>query len=173
MERWCWTVNILHMKYAVEVAKAGSLNKASETLYVALPNVSRSIRELEADLGITIFDRSAKGVTLTPEGEEFIGYAKEILKQIEHVEMLYRDGGVKKQKFSISVPRASYISYAFADFSAPFPGMLPRFSIRRPTPSAPSATFLSMTTSLGSSAMRKITTNTSNPCWRRRALSTR
>ena len=110
-------MNILHMKYAVEVAKAGSLNKASENLYVALPNVSRSIRELEADLGITIFDRSAKGVTPTPEGEEFIGYAKEILKQIEHVENLYRDGAVKKQKFSISVPRASYIADAFAEFS--------------------------------------------------------
>lgn len=110
-------INILHMKYAVEVAKAGSLNKASENLYVALPNVSRSIRELEADLGIAIFDRSAKGVTLTPEGEEFIGHAKEILEQIEHVENLYKDGAAKKQKFSISVPRASYVSDAFAAFS--------------------------------------------------------
>ena len=105
------------MKYAVEVAKAGSLNKASENLYVALPNVSRSIRELVADLGIAIFDRSAKGVTLTPEGEEFIGHAKEILEQIEHVENLYKDGAAKKQKFSISVPRASYVSDAFAAFS--------------------------------------------------------
>ena len=110
-------MNILHMRYAVEVAKAGSLNKASENLYVALPNVSRSIRELEADLGITIFDRSAKGVTLTPDGEEFIGYAKEILKQIEQVETLYKDNSIKKQKFSISVPRASYIADAFAAFS--------------------------------------------------------
>ncbi|MBQ8600197.1 MAG: LysR family transcriptional regulator [Clostridia bacterium] len=110
-------MNILHMKYAVEVAKAGSLNKASENLYVALPNVSRSIKELEADLGIAIFDRSAKGVTLTPEGEEFIGYAKSILKQIEQVEELYKDGSPKKQKFSISVPRACYISEAFAQFS--------------------------------------------------------
>ena len=99
-------MNILHMKYAVEVARAGSLNKAAESLYVALPNVSRSIKELEADLGITIFDRSAKGMTLTPEGEEFIGYAKGILRQIEQVEKLYRDGGNGKQKFSISVPRA-------------------------------------------------------------------
>lgn len=110
-------MNILHMKYAVEVARAGSLNKAAESLYVALPNVSRSIKELEADLGITIFDRSAKGMTLTPEGEEFIGYAKGILRQIEQVEKLYRDGGNGKQKFSISVPRACYISDAFAQFS--------------------------------------------------------
>ncbi|MBR6667787.1 MAG: LysR family transcriptional regulator [Clostridia bacterium] len=110
-------MNILHMKYAVEVARVGSLNKAAESLYVALPNVSRSIRELEADLGITIFDRSARGMTLTPEGEEFIGYAKGILAQIEQVERLYRDGAPGKQKFSISVPRACYISDAFAQFS--------------------------------------------------------
>jgi len=110
-------MNILHMKYAVEVARAGSLNKAAERLYVALPNVSRSIKELEADLGITIFERGAKGVTLTPEGEEFIGYAKGILGQIEQVERLYRDGGSRRRKFSISVPRACYISDAFAQFS--------------------------------------------------------
>lgn len=110
-------MNILHMKYAVEVARAGSLGKAAESLYVALPNVSRSIKELEADLGITIFDRSAKGMTLTPEGEEFIGYAKGILQQIAQVEKLYRDGAPGKQKFSISVPRACYISDAFAQFS--------------------------------------------------------
>ena len=110
-------MNILHMKYAVEVARAGSLNKAAERLYVALPNVSRSIKELEADLGITIFDRSARGMTLTPGGEEFIGYAKGILRQIEQVERLYKDGAPGKQKFSISVPRACYISDAFAQFS--------------------------------------------------------
>ncbi|MBQ3074075.1 MAG: LysR family transcriptional regulator, partial [Ruminococcus sp.] len=72
-------MNILHMKYAVEVAKAGSLGKASEVLLIAAPNISRSIKELEADLGISIFDRSAKGMCLTPEGEEFIGFAKDIL----------------------------------------------------------------------------------------------
>ena len=110
-------MNILHMKYAVEVARVGSLNKASETLLVATPNISRSIKELEADVGIEIFDRSAKGVTLTPEGEEFIGYAKEILKQIDHVKNLYKEGTTQKQKFAISVPRACYISEAFSEFS--------------------------------------------------------
>jgi len=110
-------MNILHMKYAVEVAKAGSLNKASEVLYVALPNISRSIRELEADLGITIFDRTAKGMTLTPDGEVFIEYAREILRQIDQVEKLYKEGAVRKRKFSVSVPRASYVSDAFAQFT--------------------------------------------------------
>ncbi len=110
-------MNILHMKYAVEVARVGSLNKAAESLLIAQPNISRSIKELEADLGITIFDRSAKGMFLTPEGEAFIGYAKEILKQINDVEQIYKNGSQKKQKFSISVPRACYISDAFANFS--------------------------------------------------------
>lgn len=75
-------MNILHMKYAVEIAKVGSINKASETLLMAQPNLSRSIKELEADLGITIFDRTSKGMLLTPEGEEFIGYAKNILPSL-------------------------------------------------------------------------------------------
>lgn len=110
-------MNILHMKYAVEVARAGSLNKASEVLLIAVPNISRSIKELEADLGITIFDRTTKGMCLTPDGEEFIGYAKGILSQIEQVEKHYKEGISEKQKFSISVPRASYISEAFVEFS--------------------------------------------------------
>ena len=110
-------MNILHMKYAVEVAKAGSLNKAAQTLLIAQPNLSRSIKELEAELGITIFDRSAKGMLLTPEGEEFVGYAQNILRQIEQMEKMYKDTSVPKQRFSISVPRASYISEAFARFS--------------------------------------------------------
>lgn len=110
-------MNILHMKYAVEVAKAGSINKASDNLFIAQPNLSRAIKELESDLGITVFDRSAKGMLLTPDGEKFIGYAKKILKQIDEVEGIYREGHISKQKFSISVPRASYISEAFAEFS--------------------------------------------------------
>lgn len=105
------------MKYAVEVARAGSLNKAAETLLIAAPNVSRSIKELEADIGISIFERTAKGMELTPEGEEFINYAKGILRQIEEVENLYKKDSARKQKFSISVPRACYISEAFSQFS--------------------------------------------------------
>jgi len=110
-------MNILHMKYAVEVAKAGSINKASEVLYIAQPNLSRSIKELESDLGITIFDRSAKGMGLTPEGEEFIAYARKILAQIDEVEKYYKEGSSIKQKFSVSVPRASYIADAFVKFT--------------------------------------------------------
>ena len=105
------------MKYAVEVAVCGSLAKASEKLLIAVPNISRSIKELEADLGISIFERTAKGMSLTPEGEEFIRFAKGILIQIDHLEKHYKEGTPDKQKFSISVPRACYISEAFSEFS--------------------------------------------------------
>ena len=105
------------MKYALEVAKSGSINKAAEVLMVAAPNVSRSIKELETDFGITIFERTQNGTKLTPEGEEFINYAKGVLRQIDEIERFYKTGAPKKQKFSISVPRACYISEAFALFS--------------------------------------------------------
>lgn len=110
-------MNLLHMKHALEVAKSGSLSKASEVLLIAAPNISRSIKELEADLGITIFERTQNGMKLTPDGEEFINFAKGILGQIDEVERFYKSGSPKKQKFSISVPRACYISEAFANFS--------------------------------------------------------
>lgn len=110
-------MNILHLKYAAEIAKTGSLNKAAENLYMGQPNLSRAIKELEANLGITIFERSARGMTVTPEGEKFIGYANKILTQIDEVEAIYKNGTSVTQNFSISVPRASYISEAFVNFS--------------------------------------------------------
>ena len=110
-------MNILHMKYAVEDARLGSLNKAAEVLMTAQPNVSRSIKELEADLGITIFQRTTKGMVLTPDGEAFVDNARDIIHRIDKIEQAYRDGAHKKRKFSISVPRACYISSALAEFS--------------------------------------------------------
>ncbi|MCR4819052.1 MAG: LysR family transcriptional regulator [Fretibacterium sp.] len=110
-------MNILHMAYAVKVADAGSLNKASDELLIAPPNLSRSIKELESDLGITLFERSPRGMSLTPRGEDFIHYAKKILCQIDDLEKVFKENLPKKQKFSISVPRASYIAEAFVRFS--------------------------------------------------------
>ncbi len=114
-------MNLLHMKYALEVARLGSLSKAAETLHTAQPNISRSIKELEGDLGITVFTRTQKGMVLTPEGEEFLGYAKAILRQMDEVEAIYRGGGQRKRRFSVSVPRAGYISDGMADFSRMVP----------------------------------------------------
>ncbi len=118
-------MNILHMKYAVEIARTKSISKAAENLYMGQPNLSRAIKELEENLGITIFNRTTKGISLTPEGEEFLQYAKPIISQVDRVEEIYRSGGVKKQSFSACVPRASYISYAFAEFSKSIDKSLP------------------------------------------------
>lgn len=110
-------MNFLHLKYAIMVAETGSISKAAEKLYVAQPNVSRAIKELEADLNITIFDRNSKGMTITPEGEQLIHYAKRILRQVDEMEKIFKEEK-KKNIFSISVPRASYIADAFVEFSS-------------------------------------------------------
>ncbi len=105
------------MKHAIEVARAGSLGKAAENLMIAAPNISRSVKELESDLGITIFERTQSGMRLTPEGDEFINYARTIIDQIDQLEQYYKSDAPKKRRFSVSVPRACYISDAFAEFS--------------------------------------------------------
>ncbi|MDY3846605.1 MAG: LysR family transcriptional regulator [Eubacteriales bacterium] len=110
-------MNLMYMKYAVEIAACGSLNQAAKKLYIGQPNLSRAIRELEASLGVTIFERSAKGMEITPDGEVFLKYARSILSQVDTVENIFKKGMVNKKRFSISVPRASYISEAFSEFS--------------------------------------------------------
>lgn len=110
-------MNLLHLRYAVEVARVGSLNRAAENLIIAQPNLSRAIKELESEIGIAIFERTPKGVYLTAQGEEFIGYAKGLLKQIEHMENMYKDDRPIRRRFSVSVPRAGYICDAFVKFS--------------------------------------------------------
>ena len=105
------------MKYAVAVAETGSINKAADRLFVGQSNLSRAIKELENSLGVAIFERSAHGMELTPEGGVFLRYAKAILQQVDEVEHMFTEGSAKKKHFSISVPRSSYISEAFARFS--------------------------------------------------------
>lgn len=111
-------MNLQHLKYVTEVAKTNSISKAAENLYMGQPNLSRAIKELEESLGITIFERSKHGISITPEGEEFLTYAKRILHQVDEVESLYKNSKTYKQRFSICVPRASYISEAFTRFAS-------------------------------------------------------
>lgn len=110
-------MNLLHLKYAAEIARTGSLRKAAENLYIGQPALSRAVKELEQSLGIAIFKRTPRGMVPTPEGAEFLRYANKILAQIDEVERLYKGGAPARQRFSISVPRASYISDAFVRFS--------------------------------------------------------
>ena len=110
-------MNLLHMKYAVEIAETNSINKAADKLYVGQSALSRAIKELEASLGVTLFERSAKGMFLTADGEIFIRHAKNVLAQIDEIEDMFSGGTISKKHLSVSVPRASYIAEAFAEFS--------------------------------------------------------
>ncbi len=109
--------NILHLKYAVEVARTGSISKAAENLYMSQPHLSRAIRELEASAGIAIFKRTNSGVTATEQGTEFLAYAEGVLEKMAEMEAVYRPSSAKRQKFSAAVPRASYIAAAFQEFA--------------------------------------------------------
>ena len=110
-------MNTVALRYALEVNRTHSITKAAQNLYMGQPNLSRAIKELENNLGITIFNRTTKGISITPEGEEFLVYARRVLGEVEEMEALFRDNRKSQVKFSISVPRASYISEAFARFS--------------------------------------------------------
>ena len=105
------------MKYAVEVANTRSISKAAENLYTSQPNLSRAIKTLENDLKIKIFKRSSKGLEITIEGEEFLLYARSALAQIKKIETLYESRNERKLRLSVCVPRASYFSYAFTEFT--------------------------------------------------------
>lgn len=106
----------MHLKYAVEVSKTGSITQAAENLFMGQPNLSKAIRELEENLGITIFKRTSKGIIPTQKGEEFLVYAKRILAQIDELESIYSSTPDTKQTFSISIPRGSYMAYGFTNF---------------------------------------------------------
>lgn len=111
-------MNTQYLRYAIEVEKTHSITKAAQNLFMGQPNLSKAIRQLEQDVGITIFNRTAKGVEVTPKGAEFLSYASSILSQIDELESLYKphpDGGLR---MSLAVPRSSYIAGAFARFIA-------------------------------------------------------
>lgn len=110
-------MNLQHMKYAIVIAQTQSINKAAEQLYVGQPTLSRAMKELEASLGITLFERSTKGMTLTADGELFIRCAKNVLSQIEDIEKLFGKDGLAHRRFSLSAPRAGYVYEAFQRFS--------------------------------------------------------
>ena len=109
-------MNLTHLRYALEIAKTRSISRAAENLFMGQPNLSRAIRELEESLGITIFRRTSKGITITDEGEQFLQHAQRIIQQVDELEQAYRTGGPKRQLFSVSAPRASYIAQALASF---------------------------------------------------------
>ena len=78
-------MNLTDLHYVVEIDKSGSISKAAKELYVAQPNLSKAIKHLEREFGISIFERSSKGVKATREGQKFLEYAKRIIYEIEEM----------------------------------------------------------------------------------------
>lgn len=115
-------MNIVYLRYALEIAESGSLSRAAERLYIGQPNLSRAMRELESSLGTELFERSSRGMVPTPDGEVFLQYAKKILSEVDAVEGMFRGGAVRQQRFSLSAPAAGYISAAFASICRIFDG---------------------------------------------------
>jgi len=109
-------MNTLYFKYAVEVEKAASITRAAENMYMAQPNLSKAIKELEETLGYTIFDRTKRGMVPTEKGADFLIYARKIVEQLNEMEMLSQDSGNCSQNFKISIPRGSYIASGFTKF---------------------------------------------------------
>lgn len=109
-------MNLIQLKYAIEVANAGSISKAAQHLYMNQPHLSKSIKDLEDSLGIKIFERTTKGVIPTKVGEEFLSHAKDVMTQVDQIESMYLPQAKNSIKLAIAVPRASYVSKAFTDF---------------------------------------------------------
>ncbi|MDO4945027.1 MAG: LysR family transcriptional regulator [Ruminococcus sp.] len=109
-------MNLTHLRYMVEVERLGSITKAAAALYMGQPNLSKAIKEMEREVGIPIFKRSAKGVVPTDKGKAFLQYAKAILVQMDKMENLYKDSSDSEISFSLLLPRASYVTYAFTEF---------------------------------------------------------
>jgi hypothetical protein len=109
-------MNTLHFKYAVEVERIGSITQAADNLYMAQPNLSKAIKELEDNLGIAIFKRTSKGVIPTQKGTEFLEYAKNVLNQIEKMESLSIPEKTERQCLNISIPQGGFLASSLIKF---------------------------------------------------------
>ncbi|MFF2910361.1 LysR family transcriptional regulator [Paenibacillus sp. NPDC057934] len=108
-------MTLQQLKYVIEVASRGSMNEAAKRLFISQPSLSNAIRELEKELGITIFERTNKGISLSLEGAEFLGYARQVLEQAELLENRYLDAKPSPQHFSVSTQHYAFAVNAFVN----------------------------------------------------------
>ncbi|MFS0726110.1 LysR family transcriptional regulator [Paenibacillus sp. 1P07SE] len=106
-------MTLQQLRYVIEVANRGSMNEAAKRLFISQPSLSNAIRELEQNLGITIFERSNKGITLSKAGAEFLGYARQVIEQAELLENRYLNAKPSPQHFSVSTHHYAFAVNAF------------------------------------------------------------
>ena len=123
-------MTLTQLNYIITIAETKSINKAAELLYVSQPSLTSAVRELEKELGITLFYRSGRGVTLTGDGAEFLLYARQLYSQYEEVMEKYGKGGSLKKKFGVSTQHYSFAVKAFVDMAKEFDMSKYEFAIR-------------------------------------------
>lgn len=103
------------LKYVITVAETGTITEAAGKLYVSQPSLTKAIHELEKEMNIVIFNRTNKGIILSREGDEFLGYARQVLDQAAILEDKYKGGHGGKKKFCVSTQHYSFAVNAFVD----------------------------------------------------------
>lgn len=107
-------MTLQQLKYALTIADCGSMNEAAKQLFISQPSLSETMKELETEIGFDIFLRSNRGIVITPEGEEFLGYARQVTEQFGLLQSKYIDKKVK-EKFSVSMQHYTFAVKAFVE----------------------------------------------------------
>ena len=123
-------MTLQQIKYVIGIAETGSLNKASEKLYVSQPSLTATIHDLEDELGITIFNRTGRGVTLTNDGTEFLAAARQLYMNYQNVMEKYGENGTIKKKFGVSTQHYSFAVKSFVEMVKDFNTNEYEFAIR-------------------------------------------
>lgn len=123
-------MTLQQMKYVLAIAEEGSMNKAAEQLFISQPSLTSSMRELEKEIGIQVFARSSRGVTVTPEGADFLMYVRQVYQQYELMTQKYGAGGSAKRRFGVSTQHYSFAVKAFVEMVKNFGTLNFEFAIR-------------------------------------------
>ena len=119
-------MTLQQLKYAVTVAECGTISAAAEKLFISQPSLTTAIRELETEMGVTIFSRTNRGVIVSREGEEFLGYARQILSQAQLLQERFSGRAQGEKRFAVSSQHFNFTVLAFSRLVQNFPG--PRYS---------------------------------------------
>ncbi|MBO4291804.1 MAG: LysR family transcriptional regulator [Lachnospiraceae bacterium] len=123
-------MTLKQLQYAVTIAETGSMTEAAKKLFIAQPSLTSAIHELENEYGITLFLRSNKGIEITPEGDEFLGYARQVLDQTNLIDERYTGRHAIKQRFSVSAQHYSFVVEAFVELLKNYEGPKYEFHMR-------------------------------------------
>ena len=113
-------MTLTQLKYVITIADTHSMNEAARTLFISQPSLSQAVRELEEEIGIILFNRSNRGVKITPEGEEFLGYARQVTEQCRLLEDRYIEKKNSKKRFSVSMQHYTFAVKAFVEMVKQF-----------------------------------------------------